>query len=291
MVEVVEGQKGKEYCEFCKKPVPVTYRIEDYKTEFNDTIPAVMQSFCDLCNTRSNVPHQASHLIIPYYRKKVEDSRREEGLKMKCPICRTSLIITGQEQLESMYEHITNSEVSFKDAFGCPIITCEAYKDKIVWDHYGDMFGSSYRKEYHFVGGNYGPFGSERRAREACDLYKKSHTKHIEFRKIDIEIYPECEADNNGKILKKKWRSNLWINRILYISGIRMFIFSIKSFYRGRKWENQRELKKHFEPFGRNDEWWRIASRQYFRIVHRKMYKNLFPDPDIDIKKILRKYS
>ncbi len=184
MKEVVDGQKENSFCEKCKKIVSVTFRTEDYKTKYNDLIPDVMQGFCDTCSDRVTVPPQSAYLLRLYYIKKVEDAHREMGLKMKCPICRTSLVITGQERLESMDEHIMGVEASLKDAFGCPEITCEANKDNIVWDHYGDMYGSNYRKEYAYIDGNYGPFNSDRRASEASDLYKKSHTKHIKFKRL-----------------------------------------------------------------------------------------------------------
>lgn len=287
---IVEGQKGVGFCESCKKEGSITYRTEYFYTEYNESIPDVMQGFCDSCNLRAVLPPQSSHLVIPYYRKKVLDHNREKGLKMKCPICKTGLAVAGQERLETLDEHIMNREPSLKDAFGCPDTSCRANIGKIVWDSYGDMYSFS-REEFFFIDSNYGPFESDRRSREACDIYKKTHTKEFKFKKVLLEIYPTCEADMNGKVLKKRWRFRIWINGVAYTSGVRMLIFSINSFYRNKKYRDLDYMKKSFVQFGRNDEWWRVASKWYCRIVHRKMYKSIFPDEVPNIKETIRKYA
>jgi uncharacterized protein YbaR (Trm112 family) len=37
-----------------------------------------------------------------------------------CPICKTELIVSGQDYLETLEEHVTCSQVTAKDKYTCP---------------------------------------------------------------------------------------------------------------------------------------------------------------------------
>ena len=62
-----EGHTEKGFCAKCKAVTGVTFKYKPYLTEGGDTIPEVLQGFCDGCGDRLLLPPQSIPKIQPYY--------------------------------------------------------------------------------------------------------------------------------------------------------------------------------------------------------------------------------
>jgi len=95
---------------------------------------------------------------------------------MLCPSCKSELVITGQEKLETIGEHVSNLSVTSKDKYECLNDSCKLAGLDVCWNEDGEYYRSySNRQKIDndvFINGNTAPFGSM-------------------FRKINLE----CERD------------------------------------------------------------------------------------------------
>lgn len=156
---------------------------------------------------------------------------------MLCPICKSVLVVTGQERLETLDEHVCdpNGEVCLKDKYECVNKRCSAY-NRIMWEEGGDLYwkGEWSRKEYfNFIDRNESPFGSFSRQMN-IEIYKKDENFllcTIFGRKIYVKYLYKSNED--GDILSRKWKFELITkDGTIYISGLRMLMFSIRKFHK-----------------------------------------------------------
>lgn len=63
---------------------------------------------------------------------------------MKCPICEKELVVTGQERLETLDEHVCspNDEPCLKDKYECVNRFCSAY-GMFMWNEYGELYSKN----------------------------------------------------------------------------------------------------------------------------------------------------
>ncbi len=200
--------------------------------------------------------------------------------KMLCPCCKTELVVTGQARLETLDEHVSCVEPSMKDKYECPNSCCEAFQE-IFWNSDGERYSKAYGKKVHFIDNNDAPFGSFTR-RINVEIYKKDEEKDLfQIGRYKYRLVYQYKADDNGKILSRKRKIEIWIegqNRngsyTYYHSGIRMLFFSIGQFHRELKWRSNKDLKDRLDKdnWRNKDEWWRVATCWYART-----YLKLFP--------------
>jgi hypothetical protein len=65
----IEGEKTRAICSTCHDICSVTFKCKAYITEHGDSIPDVLQGFCDKCGQRLLLPPQSTPRIAPYYRR------------------------------------------------------------------------------------------------------------------------------------------------------------------------------------------------------------------------------
>lgn len=198
---------------------------------------------------------------------------------MECPYCFHELIIVGQARLQTLEEHVSNpnGKVSLKDKYSCSNNICETHKYGVYWNEYGEKYSQKYENKLRYIDNNDAPFGSLERKLNV-EISKKDENIHWRFGKYHLELDWKYKSNFNGDILSKKPTFKLWINNTLYISGIRMLIFMIKSHYQNPKFRIGEDYNKDFEyPKYHNmkQDWWRWAAPWVLRIIDYKNYSKL----------------
>jgi len=132
---------------------------------------------------------------------------------MKCPKCKTELIISGQERLQTLSEHVSNpnNEPSLKDKYICINTSCLCYNN-VCWNDDGETYGG-----YRLFSKNEltSPYGSFQRKME-IEVYKKGLKRYTKlpawlmlwFLKPVIEH--EYNADEDGNVLSKFYKLSIW---------------------------------------------------------------------------------
>jgi len=201
---------------------------------------------------------------------------------MYCPSCRTELVVTGQERLETLDEHISGCRtIPLKDKYECPNDKCPTF-GKLCWNDDGDCYGTLGNHDIQFIDNNDGAFGSIARRLNVEINKKDENFDLLKIGRFWFRLVYSYKSNDDGEILNRHRRIETWIkNRecggyVLYLSGIRMFFFKIGSFHYARN--NAWRIDKLDEFTDKNSwrnkrEWWRIASCWYART-----YTKLFPE-------------
>lgn len=205
---------------------------------------------------------------------------------LKCPFCMTLLVVAGQERLETLDEHIFQCEPSLKDKYICPAQKCPTYRI-ICWNEDGEMYtdgegaerNENYKKmkKIEFIDKNSGPFGSFQRKCNV-EIYKKDENYSFKIGKFKFEIVFCYQSDEDGRILKRRRRLDIWIKEkdggyVLYQSGIGMLKFRIKQFHKYRNFFPQKIAEEIDTTNWKNKgDWWRVAGCWYARV-----FTKLFP--------------
>ena len=201
---------------------------------------------------------------------------------MLCPSCKTELIVTGQELLETLDEHIfnPNGDPALKDKYECPNQSCPTFKH-CCWNEEGDCYTDNWKSKIPFIDNNDAPFGSFNR-RINVEIYKKDENKDLFIIcRLKFRLVYQYKSDENGNILSRKRKIEIWIKEknndsyILYLSGIRMLFFKIRNFHRQIKIYGSKNKKiKEFtdkDNWCNQKEWWRIIgcfyARTYMRFI------------------------
>jgi hypothetical protein len=126
---------------------------------------------------------------------------------MKCPICHTELVITGQARLETLEEHVCGSgrEVSLKDKYECPEKNCLAH-GIYCWNEMGEEYVEDFVKSRKFDKLNMAPYGSFQRQMNV-EIYKKGlpdRTKSIKIGRYKMFFEYKYVADEDGRVLLRK---------------------------------------------------------------------------------------
>lgn len=193
---------------------------------------------------------------------------------MLCPVCKSELMITGKERLETLAEHVCdpNGEPRLKDKYECLNPGCKA-RGCLMWNAYGERYGALSYSE--FVDNNDGPFGSFTR-RANIEISKKDENHPllgIETRWGQIRVVYKYEADDNGNILKR-WRTyEIWkrdgnIGHRVVIPGIYLLWCNLKWFWRGIV-RGQKLQSSDLFLMSWDKRWWRILTRAHNRFVAR----------------------
>jgi len=200
---------------------------------------------------------------------------------MLCPCCKTKLVVTGQERLETLEEHVSCVDPCLKDKYECPNPSCATYQ-KCCWNEDGEHY-QSFSDKFPFIDNNSGPFGSFSR-RINVEIYKHDEDRELfKLGRFKFKLVYSYKANEDGEILSRKRRIETWLKTrdddwgyTLYISGIHMLIFSIKQFH----WERKRfgDSSSHVqgrldkENWFNKDDWWRVVACWYART-----FVKLFP--------------
>lgn len=196
---------------------------------------------------------------------------------MLCPICRTELVVTGQDRLETLSEHVCdpNGTPSMKDKYECPNSSCKAF-GVLCWNDWGERYGSTREiTDDLFIGNNDAPFGSfQRKANVEISKKDENHSLFgIETRWGLIEVVYKYTSNTDGDILSKKRTYQIWIKDrkgcgyIIHTLGIHMLIFCVKDFHRKIKWN--RLDKEDLYPRTWDKRWWKKLSCWYSRMFLR----------------------
>ena len=205
---------------------------------------------------------------------------------MLCPLCKTVLVAGEMRRYETLDHHVcnTNDPCPYGDTVVCPNVACEASKDKVFWAGDGEgPYKIVYGKDYGWIDNNSLPFDSFHRAVE-FSIY---HAEDREWcnRLFMIRREVRYESNDHGDKVGRRVHYSLFIKSDMggytyYISGIRMFIHSLKAFYRnrscyldGKPWEVEsywvRNIKRDFASADwPRAEWWRKAARWWIRCFH-----------------------
>lgn len=126
-----------------------------------------------------------------------------------CPACRSKLVVSGQEHLQNLWEHVftPNEEPSLKNFYTCENQQCECNIYNIKWSEYGEVYAGKKYIEFEniqFINNNDAPFGTYQRQAN-IEIYKHDEDFYIPLifgYKIKMEhLY---ESDLDGNILSKK---------------------------------------------------------------------------------------
>lgn len=201
---------------------------------------------------------------------------------MLCPICKTKLVTTKKARLETLEEHVCCvDKISLKDAYNCPNISCQANIFKLLWSESGDCYFTGCRDNLNFIDGNNAPFGTINR-KIYVEVYKHDEDKTIRIGKFMLRRVFSYESDYDGNILSKKSRLQFFYNGVLYISGLRMFIFILKEFYHLRRAlknnpsdVNRDEMRRMLKRNWDKRIWYKLF-QIYVRLIHNKFFNNIF---------------
>ena len=202
----------------------------------------------------------------------------ERENKMKCPCCKKELIIGGQKRLETLSEHVfdPNGNPSLKDFYICNNFLCDCSALRVMWDQWGGFYAGKNWKEAQdikFIDNNDGAFGSFERK---LNVETGKHDEEFYFPKVfgwRIKIEYEYKSNEDGDILSRKLKPILIHNNAVYISGVRMLIYSIKSHYVDYLRIGKIEDDFQYPKYRARKDWWRWVAPFVLRIIDRKNFK------------------
>jgi hypothetical protein len=213
---------------------------------------------------------------------------------MKCPICRSELLVTGKAYLQTLNEHVTGDgeQCSIKNKYQCCNNGCIAFRGP-CWNEDGDFYSMTYEKigkevkkvreeisKDKFIDGLKSAIGSFARKMD-IECYK--HDEDIYIRLVPtkkyftgIKIEWQYEANEDGEVLSRRWKIRIIIKNGHYISGIHMFLYMFRKF---RDLKKQYEggykvgpaLKKCFIPWESEKRWWVLLSAWILRKLYPKL--------------------
>lgn len=210
-------------------------------------------------------------------RERLELERKK--VDIGCPVCRTRLVYVKTDRYETLDEHVCSSErVSEKDVFGCPNKKCDAHKLDLEWlcDGSGPYSSDYFTKDPGYIDGNCRPFRTMWRG---IDAQKEKTIWEWPTNLFTLCLRRSCHADNNGKVkpFSKYYHFQLFIaqkngGKVLYHSGIHMFIFSMRSYFLLK--DRSHEFKNHISRLKSWDKrWWSKLSFAIAKVLYRKDYE------------------
>jgi hypothetical protein len=145
----------------------------------------------------------------------------------------------------------------------------------VAWTLDGDIFmkdGASYtqRQEQKFIDDNDAPFGSFQRKCN-IEIYKKDENYQLlKFSKWKVNVIFLYTADEDGKILKRKRKLEIWkkygeFGYTMWTNPFKMIMFSISQYRKKREgyftytYCDLDEYRKPIEEW-KKKEWWRRVS-------------------------------
>lgn len=193
---------------------------------------------------------------------------------MKCPVCKSELKMIGQKNIQTSADHCCGIESSLEDTFECSDDKCLSHEYDIFWDDTGGLYSSHYYPidKNIFIDKNNAPFGSFQR-QSNIEIWKDD--ENFRLPKVfgwQLEVKYLYQSNENGDILSKKPSFILWHNHTMYISGIRMLIFGLKSHYSKFHSRTNKEDYQWPPNYFKND-WWRWVVPFVLRIIDNKNFR------------------
>lgn len=170
---------------------------------------------------------------------------------MQCPSCKSELVVTGQEKLETLNEHVSCVAVTPKDKYECLNKDCKLHGLDVCWNEDGEYY-RGYRHKVDnsfFINGNTAPFGSMFRSINV-------ETKRDTFLLFTWPLWPwvgwKCflevtyKSDYDGNILRR-YRKLCWVTNegIYHIGTFRMLRFCIGKLISSRGKERKKLCDQH----------------------------------------------
>ncbi|MCK5019216.1 MAG: hypothetical protein KAS32_19305 [Candidatus Peribacteraceae bacterium] len=198
--------------------------------------------------------------------------------KMFCPICQTELISGENKCYQTLDEHVVrpNDSCPMRETVVCANKECKAHKAKVFWAYdgegpYHDGFG-----KFSWINNNPVPFGSYHRAIHFRCSYHEEDSR-LSVGKLTVRREIKYESDDYGHKTGERVRYTIWWNNIMWIPGYRMFLFSLRQFYRNKRLGTKYAIE---EVKGMTERskwpragWWRKAACFWIRLFHRSLYR------------------
>lgn len=196
-----------------------------------------------------------------------------ENDKMRCPICKSELIVTGQERLETLLEHVSNPNGTpcLKNKFECSNESCSS-KNVVFWNEGGELYIHKNENAYEkynvleFIDKNNGSFGTISR-KINIEIGKNDENFYFNKNgKYRIFVKYKYMSNENGDILNRKRKYELHIYNkknneyIQYVSGISLFIFIMKEFHYSIKSYNKGNTNAIYnikDTLNGSGNWWK----------------------------------
>ena len=198
--------------------------------------------------------------------------------KMLCPACKAELTPGEACAYQTLDEHVCcpNRRSSVRPTWVCTNSQCGTYNTGTFWSEDGEgPYGGSYYAKHEWIDGNPLPFNSYHRA-----IYFQCgyHDEDVKYKLGKLTVRKEITylSDDFGNKTGKRIRHTFWWKNMLYISGLRMLIFSLKTFYRIKKIgpeHAQEEVRciKERSTWSKAS-WWRKAAVLWVKVFHRNLY-------------------
>jgi len=197
---------------------------------------------------------------------------------MLCPLCRSELVKGAPCRYQTLDEHICrpNSPSPLRSTLVCSNANCGTHEGETFWAFDGEGPYGGTRKEPKWIDGNPIPFGSyHRKIYFSCCYHAED--RRFTVGKLTVRREVTYESDDYGNKVGKRVRYSIWWNNILYHSGVRMLIFSLKRFYKRKSWSEAQAIDAVRGISQRAEwpraEWWRKVARFWVRLFHPTLYR------------------
>ena len=201
---------------------------------------------------------------------------------MRCPKCKEVLVVTSQERLETLDEHVMCVEPTLKDTYQCINENCPCSSKNYRWNKYGEFYsGGEYPNKTFAKDELTSPYNSFQRKSEV-EIYKKGLRKKyvlhpifmLYFFKPYIDI--NYKSDMDGNVLSKRYSLKIWAKDENggYNIGA-SFCFHTWKYLYGEFIKNikEKDYTKAFEP-SYNKSWDYKIFEWVMKKIYRKEYLN-----------------
>jgi len=193
---------------------------------------------------------------------------------MKCPVCRTELIVPCSRVYQDLCEHVCdpNGRPSSKPSHECPNKYCTA-NGAVFWDDMGDLYvmDTDAFKKIKFIDGNDAPFGSFSRQNKIEICKSDENYDFLTFKKFKIKRVFSYKADLDGNILKRKGHFEIWRKSsqgyVHHVGNLRMIRHMIGSIHSDFKLRGVKYTIEHLKSPRWNDKSIPFFFRDWFRPI------------------------
>jgi len=219
---------------------------------------------------------------------------------MKCPACKTDLVVTGQAALETLNEHVMCHEPTVKAVFQCPNKKCKAHEYGAVWNHGGEYYSynmtfeqSNELKEKYFIGKNDGPFGTITRrlnVEVSCAGLKKSTWLSSAWTLgwLKPVIRYKYKSNEDGEVLEKGWNMEFYrrdrgskkgSHCILWHSDYHMIKFCLKQFLKRKESFEKATTEKNIKFTAKRviDEFKESSDKRRYKRIYKWLINFFYP--------------
>jgi len=196
--------------------------------------------------------------------------------QLLCPCCREPLRLGSPKRYETLDEHICspNGSSPVRSTWTCRDGVCAAGATEIFWAQDGEGPYKSYGTEVPWIDNNPVPFNSYHRAIHFQCGYHDEDRK-FSLGKLTLRRAVTYKSDDHGNKTGKQVSYSWWWDGVLYRSGLRMLLFSLRKFYRSHRLGTTAAEIRHVKDAAGwpRAKWWRKAMLFWVRTFHRKAYQ------------------